>query len=361
MKSYTNEIVSLTMDLIRFKTMAHDHGQLDQCTRYIESYLKKAGIAFSRQDIDNIPSILVIPDPDVKKFPVLLMSHIDVVAAPDNLFEPRIDGLKLYGRGSADDKYAVALSLVLMKNHMARLKAAGRGQKDLAFGILITGDEETGGQNGAAELLKGICPDFSIALDGGSPDEVIAREKGVLRLTLESFGKSCHGARPWLGENAVQGLFEDYSVIQTFFTKTAKGNWHRTINPAIVKGGTVINQVPDYCQMQFDIRYTENDDIDALVTQMKAKINGTLTIQSKEPVFVTEPCKNLDRLLALDKDMKTGFEHGASDARFLMNFGLAGVVWGAQGNLSHHSENEHVQIDSIELLYDRLERFLDLT
>ena len=81
--------------------------------------------------------------------PVLLMSHLDVVAAGDELFTPREHNGKLYGRGSNDDKYAVALSLVLAKEHLGRLKAGGKGQADLPFGLLITSDEEIGGHYGA--------------------------------------------------------------------------------------------------------------------------------------------------------------------------------------------------------------------
>ena len=356
MKEILNEIVSLTRDLIRFKTLGHDHAQLDACTRFIESYLQDAGVVYTRHDVRKVPSVVVVPD--TVSFPVLLMSHIDVVPAPDALFEPRMEEARLYGRGSVDDKYAVALSLVLLKHRLAAVRKTGGGQGDLNFGILITGDEESGGYNGAAKLLKDIHPDFSIALDGGSPNEIITREKGILRIELESHGKTCHASRPWMGSNAIENLFKDYAVIAAYFQKKDEANWHRTLNPAVVEGGQAVNQVPDYCRMVFDIRYTEKDDVDALVSDMKSRVRGTLTVQAKEPVFATKSSPYLETLLALDDAVATGFEHGASDARHLMTYGLTGVVWGAQGNLSHHSSDEHVEIDSIQLLYQRLDRFL---
>ena len=356
MNKILDEIVELTKVLIRFKTFSHDHEQLDKCTRYMEQYLEKTGIEYTRKDVNNVPSILVTPGK--AQFPVLLMSHIDVVDGPDSLFEPRLEDGRLYGRGSIDDKYAVALSLVLLKNRLADEIAAGRGQGELNFGVLITGDEEVGGMDGAARMLEEISPEFSIALDGGSPDMIVTKEKGILRLLLESHGKTGHASRPWMGVNAIDRLFRDYTVIMGHFKSETKDRWHMTASPTVVDGGGTTNQVPDYCRMLFDVRYTETDDVDELVADIGEKIQGNLTVAMKEPVFVTGPTPYLEHLQSVDSQIKTGFEHGASDARHLMRFGRTGVVWGAQGDLSQHSLDEHVDIRSIGLLYERLARFL---
>ena len=48
-----------------------------------------------------------------------------------------------------------------------------------------------------------------------------------------------------------------------------------------------------------------------------------------------------------------------SDARFLSDHGIPGVVWGADGETSQHSENEHLVIASLEELHDGLTAFLE--
>ena len=58
------------------------------------------------------------------------------------------------------------------------------------------------------------------------------------------------------------------------------------------------------------------------------------------------------------KDTRTGIAHGASDARFLSQFNIPGIVWGANGNSSQHSTEEHVEIQSLSRLYDLLDRFV---
>ena len=195
-----DEIVRLTKDLIRFKSTYDNPEEINRCANFIEDYLKKHGIGYRRLNYENIPSVLVAPQG--KSVPVILMSHIDVVEAPEELFEPYEKDGMLYGRGSLDDKYAVALSLVLLKENLHRLQKQGGGQNDLPFGILITGDEEVGGANGALKALTRVEADFCIALDGGGVETIIIKEKGIVHLKLISRGESAHAARPWLGTNS---------------------------------------------------------------------------------------------------------------------------------------------------------------
>jgi succinyl-diaminopimelate desuccinylase len=265
---------------------------------------------------------------------------------------------KLLGRGSFDDKYAVALSMILFREHLHKARKEGRGQGDLPLGILITGDEEAGGHKGAKEALKRIRTDFCIALDGGNVRKIVTKEKGVLRLKLVCRGKTAHGSRPWLGENAIEKLFEDYQSIKTFFQEEAPEHWHKTINFSIINAGKSANQVPDLAEAVFDIRYTENDDVDALVKKMRERIRGELSIEMKEPLFLGGESPYLNLLLDVSKGTTLGFEHGASDARFLREHGTPGIVWGADGDLSAHAYDEHLNLDSFYELYGILYTFI---
>ncbi len=350
------EIVALTQDLIRFRSTHANPSQIQACMAFVESYLRTNGIAYRRIDHNGTPSLLALPN---ERFvSVLLMSHIDVVDAPEALFEPRVRGGNLYGRGSIDDKYAVALSLVLMKQYLGRLRSQGKDQLDLPFGILVTGDEEIGGHNGAEKALEEIEPEFCIALDGGQVDRVAVKAKGLLTLKLTCGGKTAHGARPWLGENAIENLFEDYRRIRRFFQETTDDHWHRTLNFSLIRAGRSFNQVPDRAEATFDIRYTEKDDIDRLYEEMQAAVSGELQVLAREPMFTSGQCPYLALLLELSDAIQATVEHGASDARFVSDYGICGVVWGADGEDSAHTANEHVNIDSLFKLYGLLEKFL---
>ena len=350
------ELIELTKSLIRYPSVHGRPDQIHACAGFIEDYLKSFRIPFQRFDFNNTPSILVLPE---NRFaPVVLMSHFDVVDGPEHLFSPWEENGCLYGRGSIDDKYAVALSLVLLKNHVERLESSGKSRNALPFGVLLTGDEEIGGANGAQKILPEFKTDFCIALDGGSIQKIVVREKGILRLKLISRGKTAHGARPWLGENAIDRLIDDYQQLKAFFDVSTPDHWHRTLNFSIMHAGSVINQVPDYAEALFDIRYTEADDIDALVQAVQASIQGELQVVSTSPMFMGGKSPYIDRLLAFSPSTKLGCEHGASDARHLADHGIPGIVWGADGDMTQHAENEHIDIDSFIGLYHILDQFI---
>ncbi len=355
------EIVTILGELIKFKTTVGNRAELDRCTAFIEEYLGELGFEYTRMDENGVPSILVTPEEG--HAPVLLMSHMDVVDGDDSLFIPVEKDGKLHGRGSVDDKYAVALSLYLLKKWINIVKKEGGGQKDLPFGVLITGDEEVGGDNGARIALEKVKADFCIALDGGNLEKIVLREKGVLNLKLVARGKAAHGARTWLGQNAVDILVDDLVKVRAFFSDPASLNdedarWQRTLNTGIVAGGRTINQVPDYAEARLDIRYTEKDDVDALIEDIRGAVKSEVIVTAKEPVFDSGKSPYLDLLTDVAQSAETGNEHGASDARFLAAHGIPGVVWGANGDMTHHTENERLNIDSLYELCELLNEFL---
>jgi succinyl-diaminopimelate desuccinylase len=350
------ELVDFTKDLIRFKSMHSRPEEIQKCMAFMETYLARHGVSYRRIEQNGIPTLLVLrPDGTA---PVLLMSHMDVVDAPDELFEPRVENGRLYGRGSIDDKYAAALSLLLAAEWMQRLRAKAKTQADLPFGILISSDEEIGGHNGAQAALSHLKAEFAIALDGGCLRKIVSKEKGIVRLKLIARGKTAHGARPWLGENAIEKLMADYLRIRAHFPATALDHWHRTLNFSRIQAGKAVNQVPDYAEALFDIRFTENDDMAAVVAAIRGEIDGEIEVVEQEPLFQGGGSPYLDRLQVIADHPELGCEHGASDARFLSEFGIPGIVWGADGDDSAHSVEEHVNIDSLLRLHRILDHFL---
>lgn len=351
------EVVELTQDLIRFKTMHGEPQEIEKCTAFIEAYLNRHELAYRRIDHGGYPSLLVMPE-DSQEIGVLFMAHIDVVDATDPLFEPVIKDGNLYGRGAIDDKYAAALCLVLAKQHARCPDGQAGALKSPPFGVLITSDEEIGGHNGVGEVAKTVKTDFCIALDGGNPQRIVVKEKGLLTVKMIASGKAAHGSRPWLGENAVDKLITDYAKLKTQFETPVAGSWFKTMNLSIINAGKSFNQVPDRAEAVFDIRFTEDEDVDRLFEQLQETIDSELIALRKEPMFMGGTSPYLDRILELAGDAETGFEHGASDARFFSEKGVSGIIWGADGDQSAHAVDEHINIDSLVKLYGVLDRFV---
>jgi succinyl-diaminopimelate desuccinylase len=350
------EIIDLTAELIRFRSTADRPDQIQGCIDHIASYLQRHGIRHERIVHEGVPSIMALPRE--KHAEVLLLTHIDVVDGRQEQFEPKVREGRLYGRGSIDDKYAAALSLVLMKNELARYQQAGKGREALPFGVLITGDEEVGGFKGAAEALKSIESSFCIALDGGDVGRIVTKEKGMMVLRLTAGGRAAHGARVWMGDNAIDKLADDLVRLRSLFAETARDHWHKTCNPGMIRGGKAHNQVPDHAEALLNIRFTEHDDPDELIAAVRGVVSAEVTVEMKEPVFRGGTTRYLHLLREAAPGSELSFAHGASDARFLSAYGIDGVVWGADGDDSAHGPDEHLNIASVEKLYGYLKTFV---
>lgn len=350
------EIIDLTKNLVCFKTMHSKPDEIKRCAAFIEHYLNAWDVTYSRLDYHNTPAILVLPQHGIA--PLLLMSHIDVVDAPDKLFKPVIQDGKLYGRGCFDDKYAVALSLVLLKNNLQRLRKQGRGQKELPFGILITSDEEIGGFNGAQKTLVGIQTNFCIVLDGGNIQKIVVKEKGISQVKLMCRAKMNSDHKTRQGKNAVEKLMDDINTWETYFVKSAPNNPHRAVVRNHIRSEKPGHGIPEFAEACLEIRYTESDDLEKMFNTMAKELYSNIIVENVEPLFPGGESEHLKLLLEVAKNTRIGFEDGANDSRFLSQFGIKGIVWGADGNLSQHTPNEHVHIESVYELYALLDTFI---
>jgi succinyl-diaminopimelate desuccinylase len=352
------EIVELTKELIRIPSVHSRPEEIRRCSEFIANWLTSQGIESQQTVLKGVPSIIAGPKSGVSQ--VVLMTHFDVVEVEDERqFEPSENDGRLYGRGAIDDKYAVALSMVLLRNHLQRLQQSGAGQDDMCFSLLLTGDEEIGGHSGAAAALEKLRVNYFIALDGGSPERVITKEKGVLQLKLTARGKAAHGARPWLGKNAFDELIADYRAIGKLFWESSPGHWHKTMTLSQCRAGDEsFNKVPALATAVLDIRYTDKDDPEAILEDIRKAAASDVEVVVKEPLFVSDPSPYLEKLLA-HTSASIGFEHGASDARFFSNRGIPGVVWGAEGEMSQHSTDEHLVIASLTPVYEGLDGFFN--
>ena len=353
------EILDLTKRLICFPSTDSRPEEIHNCAVYIEQWLDRHKIPYERTDAGRTPSITVLPEPGYA--PVLLMAHFDVVESDrPSLFTPVEHNGRLFGRGAIDDKYGVALSLVLLREHLRKSNKSSRLASGLNFGLLLTGDEEIGGANGAKKASDSISTDFFLILDGGNPGLIVTKEKGVISLELHARGEAAHAARPWLGRSAFDMLVEDYARISTLFPAVTNQTWHRTMVLTTCNAGNgSSNMVPGKARAMLDIRFTENDDADFLVSQIESMVRSDVTVHAKEPVFMSGPSTYLDLLIDHSGGAKVGCEHGASDARYFSAKNIPGAIWGADGEMSQHTNDERIVISSLYQLYDKLDSYLD--
>lgn len=354
------EIVDLTQKLVSFPSTLGNHEALRGCLHYMKEWCADAGLRVQLRDTRTERSLYL--GPTTHKAPLLLLSHFDVAAAPEHMFSAFVCDDQLYGRGVLDDKYAVALSLILYREAFRARQHQGGDQNDVPLMIAIVGDGEEGGLSSTQPLLDDLDPDFGISLDGGDPRHIITREKGVLRLELEAYGEASDGARPWRGQNAMDALIADYLVLSSLMQrKRREGDtsyWYPTMNLDMASAGAMINQVPDSGLARLDIRFTEHEDPKILYDELRHAVTGSLGVMYEEPVFESLPSPWRDTLFQLT-GAREGKSHGGSGAHCFARRNVSGVVWGAEGDGSQHSSSEHLHIPSIVPIYQGLIRLVN--
>jgi succinyl-diaminopimelate desuccinylase len=353
------EIVELTKALVSFKTTDGNLFELDRCINFIKNYFSGCNVVIKKFVCNKKPS-LVVTLHKTRKPELFLVGHIDVVPAKDRDFVPVVKKGKLFGRGSCDNKASVAAMMHLVREFSGE-------KKKPSLGMIITSDEEIGGEDGIRFLLKkqGYRSRFVVVPDGGGIDELVTKEKGFLRLKISALGKAAHSAHLWEGENAIEKLMAAYWKIKKLFPKTtARNRWKTTVNLGKISGGNAVNVVPNRAEMELDVRYTERDSKEKIIKKI-GKVKG-VEVELLQHGLMFKTDKNNAYAAALKKAMQKALkkrvvfsvEHGASDIRFFSEYNVPGVLFMPKGG-NIHAENEYVDIKSLKKFYFVLKEFIN--
>jgi glutamate carboxypeptidase len=291
-------------------------------------------------------------------FRVLLNGHYDTVYEATHPFQqPRLtDPETLNGPGSADMKGGIVVLLAALQAFERTEAAVGLG-----FEILLTPDEEIGSRASLAEIQRsarrcrfGLV--FEPARAGG---EIIRSRMGTGAFTVTSRGRAAHGAYPEMGRNAIAALSE-FLLGAHRLPSELPGV---LLNIGVIRGGGVINIVPDLAVAELHLRINRIDLADTVIARLSAlaaPINAREGHQlSIEGAFDRPPKECGPAELAAFAALK----------RCATDLGLAAIDWvdtggGSDGNLlsaaglpnldglgpigNHlHSEEEYVHLPSL--------------
>ncbi len=272
---------------------------------------------------------------------------------------------KLYGRGAADMKGAIASfvagAAVFLKNAGARFKGS--------LSLIITGDEEGAAVNGTCRVLewlanKRVRLDHCLVGEPTNPDALgdmikIGR-RGSLSALLTVTGEQGHVAYPQEADNPIPRLL---AVLARLTAKpldsgTAHFEPSRLEITSIDVGNSVPNVIPAEARARFNIRFNDNHTSASLRTMIEdaaRELAGAhqLEFQASGEAFLTPPgpfsTLVIDTVRAeTGRTPKLSTTGGTSDARFIksycpvVEFGLAGRTM--------HKVNEHVPADDLHTL-----------
>ncbi len=211
------EKVEKFAQMIEFRTVSAQPGSSFEMAPFLQlqDYLQKVFPVvhkyFQREVVSKGSLLYSLPGYKPELKPIMLTAHLDVVPAEDgerwpyHPFKGIIENGRVWGRGSVDYKIGVAGILQACEDIMTEEFLPARSVL-LAFGH----DEETGGMNGAAEIVRMLRErdiQLSSVLDEGGyiytlpwlrEDVAVIglAEKGYLTLRLIARGEQGHASVP---------------------------------------------------------------------------------------------------------------------------------------------------------------------
>lgn len=359
------DALALAQALIRRPSVTpRDAGALD----VLEAVLKQLGFATHRLpfgDVDNLYARLGDGAPHF-----CFAGHTDVVPVGEGWnadpFAAEVKDGKLYGRGAADMKSAIAAFVVA---------AARLGKQKGSISLLITGDEEGVAVNGTVKVLdwlrsRGEKIDHCIVGEPTSVahagDTLKIGRRGSINFKLAVKGVQGHVGYPQKAKNPIPALAQLVTQLATH--RLDKGSEH--FDPSTLAftsvdvGNDATNVIPAEARAAFNIRFNDKHTPDSLTNWVKdraamiAQESGcdiTVTSQTSGVSFLTAPGKFTQQISDTISSI-TGqvpffsTSGGTSDARFIkdvcpvVELGLAGATM--------HKADECVPVAEITALTD---------
>ncbi len=353
-------LVALTRDLILIPSDASSPDDIARCFEFVINHVEPLdNVILKKYSHRGVPSLVALPK-NIDKPKVLLCGHLDVISHPDTgEYHSHIDNGRIYGPGSADMKGPLAILLEIFRSFHTQYE-------DLPLGLVVTSDEEQGGESGTRFLFDeiGLRCDVAMIPDGGSLNEITVEEKGILHLQISCQGHEAHAARPWLGDNPLERIVDAVSRLRHDFEslKKEEDHWNPTCVPTIIRTpNQTVNRIPSSAECTLDIRFPAPDTVNNTISRIRETLGNEIDMQI---LLSAEPTHFFPDLLYLSvteeitgKPAVQVKEDGGSDARFIGRCNIPVIVSRPiVGEL--HSKDEWIDISSMETFYRIYELYL---
>lgn len=269
-------------------------------------------------------------------------------------------GGRIYGRGAADMKGAVAACMLAFRD--AELPEG----RELAFASFV--GEEIGGTGARHAIEHGFVPDHAVVAEGSTNyskpgvTDVVVAHKGRRASTLVASGTAAHASEPDRGVNAIYRACDALDVVRdldapetTVFGETVSGSLVATI----VEGGETWNVIPERCEVTIDERTVPDDRAD--IGRAADAVEGVeWEVDQDLPPMACRDDSFADAALAVARDVHTELgldvpEHvtkpHATDAGWLAAAGTEPLACGASEPGEAHTDTESVGITVLERCY----------
>jgi acetylornithine deacetylase len=317
------DLVALTRTLVDIDSTT---GQEAGMGSWLASYLRTLGYQVREQPVDDqrfnvyatlAPSRLV------------LSTHFDCVPP---FYPSRLEGARVYGRGSCDAKGILAAQI-----HAAeRLRA--EGARDVGLLFLVGEERGSDGAIAANQMADGSCR----FLINGEPTEnrLGLATRGVLRVRLRAHGRAAHTSHPERGESAIEKLIDALLLLRglTLPSDPELGATHYTVG--LIDGGVAPNVVPPGASAEVLFRTVGPP---AVARAALAPLEHLVTV---EEILEGPPVR-----LRVVPGFETAVFAYMTDVPLLDRWG-APLLYGPGSVLVAHTDEEYVEIAALQRAVD---------
>ncbi|GAB3036790.1 M20 family metallopeptidase [Natronobiforma cellulositropha] len=333
---------------------------------YIERWLTRETSAdVTRDDAGNV----IARAGEGAKPALALVGHHDVVPPAEAhletdgsyAFERR--GGRLYGRGTADMKGALAAAMLAFRD------GADDATGEAVFASFV--GEEVGGVGAQYAVEQGFAPEYAIVGEGSTnysgPDvtDVAVAHRGRRDHRLTAHGVASHASEPEAGENAIYRASDAIEFLRTLETPTlevADDTLSGSVVVTEIDGGTAMNVVPERCALTVDERTVPGEDarvervaeLDGLEWELAGEVPP---MRCRDEAFATAVLETADAAQPATPALVT--KPHATDAGWLARAGTECVICGPAEPGEAHTATESVSVAVLERCYETYRRALE--
>lgn len=263
------EIVDFAHALVAVPTENPPGNAYPACVALIESRLRDLGLPVESVRLSGGRTAVLS---GVGSGPTLFLhGHYDVVpSSRPGQFAPRVEGDRLWGRGSADMKGGIAAMSAALAA-IAAVDLPGRVE------LVLVPDEETGGEHGSARLHElghlGRAGSGAVLAEPTS-GRIWNASRGAVTLRVNVHGISSHVGLQVRGVNAFERAVPILVALQELKREVEERRTDHTIDPeeagasilmlgGEVTGGHQFNLVPDLFSFTVERRVNPEEEVNA--------------------------------------------------------------------------------------------------
>lgn len=353
-----DELINLFFELVKIDSVS---GEEQEISNYVFNYLQQLGLK-PEKDEHNMVYCDVNPQRDDSQ-KTLFSAHMDTVD-PGRGVKPQLTDNYITSSGDtilgADNKASLS---VILYNVKKLINAGKKPNIELVFTVR----EESNSGIKDFDLTK-IKSKKAILFDKADAgiDKCIMKAPYIYDIYGVIQGKAAHASRPYQGINALN-IFIDSNL------HGAQLDEESTFNIGVIKGGSVINSVPEEVTFTGDLRSYSYELIEdykiRIIKNLKGaaskyggKANITWDIYStgysinEDDDFFKEVQKKYSKL---DIDLLPIPTQGGSDASHLNHNGIKALCL-ADGSENVHSKQERIHTDTLNKLGEICEELMEI-